>query len=69
MKYEHKVELEILDVNKDKSVQEIDEDEEWRWQKKNEDWIKRQKWTWKLKNYMLFVSFKSIKCDSFLKVE
>ena len=35
--------LHDLHLNADNDVQEIDDD--WRWKKKNEDWI-RQKWIW-----------------------
>ena len=36
--------FEKLHLNADNDVQETDDD--WRWKKKDEDWIRRQKWIW-----------------------
>ena len=57
-----------MDINKDKDVEEINEDEEWKWKKNNEDWIRRKKWTWKLKNYIMDPAFCSMRSYSMVQL-
>ena len=42
LKDEFKETFKNLDLNADNDIQDIDDD--WRWKKKNGDWIRRQKW-------------------------